>query len=91
MHVHVAKGKRDSVKLKTSEQFVPIAESASTKAFFLKVWLNTRACALWLSFSHKDWSILGTEIMDTLTAIDIAEKEAFEILRGEVKHHCFCS
>lgn len=37
MHVHVARGKRDSVKLKASEHFVPIAESASTNAFFYKV------------------------------------------------------
>ena len=37
MHVHVARGKRDSVKLKASEHFVPIAESASTNAFFFKV------------------------------------------------------
>ena len=26
--------------------------------------------------------------MDTLTAIDIAEKEAFETLRGEVEYRC---
>lgn len=46
---------------------------------------------LWLSELYKDWSILGTEIMDTLTAIDIAEKEAFESLRGEVEYRCLLS
>lgn len=43
MHVHVARGKRDSMKLKASEQFVPIAESASTNAFFFKVCMMTEA------------------------------------------------
>lgn len=41
MHVHVTRGKRDSVKMKASELFVPIAESASTNAFFFKVCIIT--------------------------------------------------
>ncbi|EJD55180.1 hypothetical protein AURDEDRAFT_93889 [Auricularia subglabra TFB-10046 SS5] len=40
-HVHIAKAKRDLVKIDTSSLFVPIAQSGSTKAFFNKEWFQT--------------------------------------------------
>ncbi|TFY59442.1 hypothetical protein EVJ58_g5777 [Rhodofomes roseus] len=39
------------------------------------------------TFFFRDWSMLGAEIMNTVTAIYVTEKEAFEALRAEVNLH----
>ncbi|KAH9937523.1 muts domain V-domain-containing protein [Fomitopsis serialis] len=39
------------------------------------------------TFFFREWSALGTDIMNTVTAIYTAEKEAFEMLREEVNVH----
>ncbi|KAL6304264.1 muts domain V-domain-containing protein [Sparassis latifolia] len=39
------------------------------------------------TFFHQQWSQLGAELFETVTAIYIAEKEAFESLRREVNAH----
>ena len=38
------------------------------------------------AFFHKGWSHLAAQISETTTAITMAEKEAFDILRDEVSH-----
>lgn len=37
MHVHLAKAKRDQTRILEDPEFVAIAETASTRSFFLKV------------------------------------------------------
>ncbi|KZT74786.1 hypothetical protein DAEQUDRAFT_742256 [Daedalea quercina L-15889] len=39
------------------------------------------------TFFFRGWSTLGAELMNTITAIYVAEKEAFQMLRGEVNVH----
>ncbi|OSX67715.1 hypothetical protein POSPLADRAFT_1129366 [Postia placenta MAD-698-R-SB12] len=66
MHVHVAKGKRDSSRLTASSHFIPLSTSSSTNTFF-----------------YQEWSQLGAQFIETITAIQRAEKAAFEALRDE--------
>ena len=84
MFVHIGNSKRDGKKLPAAA-FVNVAHSASTSAFFHQVhsWIYVLS-AVDLSITFKPWSILGSQLVDAANAITIAEKEAFELLRGEV-------
>jgi DNA mismatch repair ATPase MutS len=83
LHVHLAKAKRDRVKLDGSPSFITISESASTKCYFNKVRSPSLVSYIIIDVSQQ-WSQLGSQIAETSLALVEAEKEAFEVLRAEV-------
>ena len=85
MHIHLGRSKRDSAKIKASPLFVKIAESASTATFFNQVCYPGHNIAYPRSTrAYQEWSILGSQIVETTSTIMAAERDAFEELRAEV-------
>lgn len=86
MHVHIARSKRDAPKIKGDTTFIPISESATTCTFFNQV--RHLEIGPYNILTHlQEWSQLGAEIVRTTVDITIAERQAFEELRKEVKLH----
>ncbi|KAJ3558074.1 hypothetical protein NM688_g1127 [Phlebia brevispora] len=70
MHVHIARAKRDSARIREDPLFISITEGSTTSTFF-----------------YQEWSQLGSEIVETSSAIFDAERAAFESLRSDVSAH----
>ena len=85
MFVHIGNSKRDGKKL-PAPTFVNVAHSASTSAFFHQVLSQIHVfSAVDLFIMFKPWTVLGSQLVDAANAINIAEKETFELLRREVR------
>ncbi|TCD67520.1 DNA mismatch repair ATPase msh1 [Steccherinum ochraceum] len=67
-YVHILRAKRDARALKANPDRFTLLTESASTSSFL----------------HQEWSVLGSSIVDTSTAIQVAEREAFDILRGEV-------
>lgn len=62
----------------------PLQRAELLGAISLRYKLSDGACIDWLT-PRQEWSRLGGQIAETTLALTMAEKEAFETLRNEVK------